>query len=56
MLLDVATGGTMRVVDAEHVTKIIDLLESTNYQAQNDRQIEPKKGILIHNTSDAILA
>jgi len=35
MLLDVVTGGTMMVVDVEQVTKIIDALASTDYQAQH---------------------
>ena len=53
MLLDLVAGGTMMVVDA---TKVIDALTSTDYQVQHDRQIESKKGILDHNTSNALLA
>jgi len=43
------------VVDVEQTTTIIDALASTNYQAHNDRQIEPKKGMLDRITLDAIL-
>jgi len=33
MLLDVAVSGTMTTVDVEQVTRIIDALTSTDYQA-----------------------
>jgi len=33
MLLNAAVGGTMIVVDVKQVTKIIDALSSTDYQA-----------------------
>ena len=56
MLLDAAAGGTMMVVDVEQATNIIDTLTSTYYQDQNDRQIEPKKGKMYHNTSNEPLA
>jgi len=56
MLLDVVVGGTMMIVDVEQAKKIIDALTSINYQSQNGRQIEPNKGMLDHNTSNAILA
>jgi len=56
MLIDIATGGSMMAVHVEQVINIIDTLTSTNYQAQNDKQIEPKKGMMDHNTSNALLA
>jgi len=56
MLLDTTTGGTMVVVDVEQETNIIDALASTDYQAHNDRKIEPKKGMMDRITRDAILA
>jgi len=56
MLLDATIGDTMMTIDAEQETKIIDALTSTKYQAQNDRLIEPKKGMMGHNTSNALLA
>jgi len=33
MLLDTAVGGTMMSLDVEQVTRIIDALASTDYQA-----------------------
>jgi len=56
MILDAVAGGTMMVVDVERVTRIIDALASTNYQAQYDRQSVQKKGVFELNTTDAILA
>jgi len=56
MILDVAAGGTMMNVDAEQATRIIDALASTDYQAQHDRQVVQKKGMLNLSTSDALLA
>jgi len=56
MLLDAATGGTMRVVDVEQATKIIDALASIDYQNQHDKQGIQKKGLLELNTSDVLLA
>jgi len=37
-LLDVATDGTMMVLDVEQTALISDALASTNYEAQHDRQ------------------
>ena len=54
MLLDVATGSTMMIVDVEHATIFFYALASTDYQAQHDRQVVQKKGLLELNTSDAI--
>jgi len=54
MLIDAAAGGTMMVVDMEQVTKIIDALTPTDYQAQHDRQGIQKKGLLELNTLNAI--
>jgi len=56
MILDAAAGGTMMAVDVEHVTRIIDALASTDYQAQYDRQSVQKKGVFELNSTDAILA
>jgi len=56
MLLDVAVGGTIMVVDVEQSTRIVDALASTNYQVQHGRQGIQKKGLLKLNTSDALLA
>jgi len=56
MLLDAAAGGTMVVVDVEQATRIIDVLPTTDYQAQNDRQGHQKRGLLELNTVDALLA
>jgi len=56
ILLDVATGDAMMTVDVKQETKIIDVLASTNYQTHNNRQLSQIKGMLDHNTSDAILA
>jgi len=56
MLLDVAAGGTIIVVDVEQATKIIDALATIDYQAQHDRQGIQKKGLLDLSTSDALLA
>jgi len=56
IILDAAVGGTMMSVDAEQATRIIDALASTDYQAQHDRYIVQKKGVLDLSTSDAILA
>jgi len=54
-ILDVAAGGTMMAVDVEQATRIIDTLASTDYQAQQDRQIvQQKKGMLDLNTTDAL--
>jgi len=55
MLLDVATGGTMMVVDAYQATRIIEALTTTDYQAQHDRQGHQKRGILELNIVDALL-
>ena len=38
MLLDTSAGGTMMIIDMEQVTKIIDALASTYYQAQHYKQ------------------
>jgi len=56
MILDVAAEGTMMDVDVEQATRIIDALASTDYQAQHDRQVVQKKGMLDFSTSDALLA
>jgi len=56
MILDAAAGGTMMDVDVEQATRIIDALASTDYQAQHDRQVVQKKGMLDLSTSDALLA
>jgi len=40
MILD---GGTVMVLDAEQAIRIIDALASTDYQTQNDKQVEQKK-------------
>jgi len=55
MILDAATGGTMMAVDVEHATRIIDVLASTDYQAQYERQSVQKKGAFELNNTDAIL-
>jgi len=49
MFLDVVVSGTMMTIDVEKTTNITDAFALTNDQAQNDRQIEPKKGIMDHN-------
>jgi len=56
MLLDVAAGGTMVVVDVEQATRIIDALATIDYQAQNDRKGHQKRGLFELNTVDALLA
>ena len=56
VVLDVAIDGTIMVVDVEQATKIIYALTSTDYQAQHDRQGIQKKGLLVLNTSYALLA
>jgi len=56
MILDAAVGGTMMDMDVEQATRMIDALASTNYQAQHDRQVVQKKGMLDLSTSDALLA
>jgi len=56
MILDALAGGTIMIVDAEQVTRIINALASTNYEAQYDRHTMQKKGLLDLSTSDAILA
>jgi len=56
IFLGIVVGGTMMAIDAEKATKIIDALISTDYQAQNDRQLESKKRMMDHNTSNAYLA
>ena len=38
MLLDAAADDIMMVVDVRQVTRIIDALTSTDYQAQHDKQ------------------
>jgi len=43
MLLDVAVGGIMMVVDADQATRIIEALATTDYQAQHDRQNHQKE-------------
>jgi len=53
MIMDAAIGRTMMVVDVEQATKIIDALASTNYQAQHDKQVVKKKGMLDLSTSNA---
>jgi len=52
MLLDVVTSDTIMVLNVEQVTRIIDALTSTDYQAQHDRQRIQKKRLL----EDALLA
>ena len=49
MILD---GGTVMVLDAEQAIRIIDALASTDYQTQNDKQVEQKKWMLQLNTTD----
>ncbi|XP_019450616.1 PREDICTED: uncharacterized protein LOC109352889 [Lupinus angustifolius] len=56
MLLDVAAGGTMMVMDAEQATRIITALSATYWQTQHNRRTLQKRGVLDLNTSDAILA
>jgi len=56
MILDAAAGGTMMDVDVEQVTRIIVALASTDYQAQHDRQVVQKNGMLDLSTSDVLLA
>jgi len=56
MILDATAGGTMMDVDVDHATRIIDVLASTDYQAQHDRQVVQKKGMLDLSTFDALLA
>jgi len=56
MLLDAAAGGTMMVVDADQATRIIEVLATTDYQAQHDRRNHKKRGVLELNTADALLA
>jgi len=56
IILDAAAGGTMMVVDVEQTSSIIDALVSTDYQAKHDRISVQKKGMLVLNTQDAILA
>jgi len=56
MILDATAGSTMMDVDVEQATRIIDALASTDYQAQHDRQVVQKKGMLDLSTSDALLA
>jgi len=56
MILDAVAGGTMMAVDVEHATRIIDVLASTDYQSQYDRQSVQKKGVFELNSTDAILA
>ena len=55
MILDAAAGDTMMDVDVEQATRIIDALASTDYQAQHDKQVVQKKGMLDLSTSDALL-
>jgi len=56
MLLDVAAGGTMIVVDADQAIRIIDALATIDYQAQHDKQGHQKRGILELNIAYALLA
>ena len=56
MILDAAVGGTIMTVAAEQATRIIDVLASTDYQAQHDRHTVKKKGVLDFSTLDTILA
>jgi len=56
MILNATAGSTMMDVDVEQATRIIDALASTDYQAQHDRQVVQKKGMLDLSTSDALLA
>ena len=57
MIPDTTVGGTMMAVDAEQATRIIDVLASTDYQAQHDRQtVQQKKGVFDLNTTDSLLA
>ncbi|KAF1862458.1 hypothetical protein Lal_00026992 [Lupinus albus] len=56
MILDVAAGGTMTVVDVEQATRIITVLSSIDRQAQHNRRSVQKRGVLDLNTSDVILA
>ena len=56
MLLHVAIGGTMMVVDEEQATRIINVLATTYYQAQHDRKGHQKRELLELNTVDALLA
>jgi len=56
MLLDVAAGGTMMVVNADQATRINEALATTYYQAQHDRQGHQKRELLELNTADSLLA
>jgi len=56
MLLDAAAGGTMMVPDANQAMRIIEVLATTDYQAQHDRQNHKKRGVLELNTANALLA
>jgi len=56
MLLNVAAGGTMMVVDVEQATRIIDALATTDYQAYHDRHGHQKRGLLEFNIANALLA
>jgi len=54
MLLDAAVGGTMMVVNVDQAMRIIDALDTTDYQAQHDKQAHQKRGLLELNTTDAL--
>jgi len=56
MILDAPTGGTMMNAEAEQAIRIIKALASTNHQAQHNRQIVQRKGVIDLSTTDAILA
>jgi len=56
MLLDAAADGTMMAIDTEKATKIIEVMTSTDYQAQNDNKNEPKKGTMDPNILNTLVA